>query len=291
ITYTDEDGIATTIDINSIVDDETVTNLVDNGDGTITYTNEEGIAQTVDMASIIAANETNTILALTDGELIYTNEGNDNPNIPLISTDADNAITVGTDGSLFTDTSALTVEPWLVQGTTDKATENDQDIYQMGKVGIGTDDMLGTENPDVALAVNGAILTTSAIYADYVFEDYFEGFSELNKDYTFKSLKEVEDFINRNRHLPGITKIDALCKNQKGEYVINPSELSVQLLEKVEELYLHTIEQQKALEGKDREIKRLRQRQEDKDHEIERLQQQQEAMEERLSRLEKLFKE
>jgi hypothetical protein len=141
----------------------------------------------------------------------------------------------------------------------------------MGNVGIGTDDMLGTTNPDVKLAVNGSILTTNSIYADYVFEDYFEGYSVINKDYSFKSLKEVETFINNNRHLPGITNIDSLAKNEKGEYQINISELSVQVLEKVEELYLHTIDQQKLIESKDKEIEQLKKKQEEMESRMNRL--------------------
>src|SRR5690606_21775112 len=108
---------------------------------------------------------------------------------------------------------------WQVQGGTTQATGNDQNIYQMGRVGIGTDNMPGISDPNIALAVNGSIVTTSSVYADYVFEDYFEGFSELNKDYSFKSLTEVERFINENRHLPGITKIDALRRNKEGDYI------------------------------------------------------------------------
>jgi hypothetical protein len=131
-------------------------------------------------------------------------------------------------------------------------------VSSAGKVGIGTVNMLGTTNANVLLAVNGSIETANSTYADYVFEDYFNGTSELKKDYTFKSIKEVEEFINTNKHLPGITSIKDLRQNDKGEYIFNMSELSIQMLEKVEELYLHTIEQQKQLEAKDKEINQLK---------------------------------
>lgn len=49
----------------------------------------------------------------------------------------------------------------------------------------------------------------------------------------------------KNKHLLGTTGIKDLKKNDKGEYIFNISNLSVQLLEKVEELYLYNIEQQK----------------------------------------------
>ncbi len=55
-----------------------------------------------------AASETNTTLALSAGELVYTNEDADNANVALISTDANNDISAGTDGRLFLD--AITSE-------------------------------------------------------------------------------------------------------------------------------------------------------------------------------------
>ncbi|MCH7403723.1 hypothetical protein ACFOUP_11125 [Belliella kenyensis] len=128
------------------------------------------------------------------------------------------------------------------------------EISPTGRVGIGTNNMLGNTNPAILLAVNGSILTTSSVYADYVFEDYFEGNSSLNKDYSFKSLGEIEEFINQNRHLPGIAKIDELQKNEKGEYIINQTELSIQLLEKIEELFLYSIEQERKMKALDAEM-------------------------------------
>ncbi|MBC8644301.1 hypothetical protein H9W95_10230 [Flavobacterium lindanitolerans] len=105
-------------------------------------------------------------------------------------------------------------------------------VSSTGKVGIGTQNMLGTTNANVLLAVNGSIETANSTYADYVFEDYFNGASELKKDYTFKSIKEVEAFINENKHLPGITSIKDLRQNDKGEYIFNMSELSIQIRKK-----------------------------------------------------------
>ncbi|RKT00459.1 S-layer family protein [Flavobacterium sp. 123] len=78
--------------------------------------------------------QTNTTLALdtTTNILTYTNENSDNPTIDL---------------------STLKIEPWLVQTTTDQATLNTQNIYQMGTVAIGKNEVLA----DVALDVQGAI--------------------------------------------------------------------------------------------------------------------------------------
>jgi len=138
------------------------------------------------------------------------------------------------------------------------ATSNTDDMYVMSNwVGIGTD--AGQSASTERLFVNGTIRTTNSSYADYVFEDYLDGSSKLNSDYKFKSLSEVEKFIKTNKHLPGVTGINDLEKVETG-YAFDISELSIQSLEKIEELYLHTIEQQKQLESKDKKIKQLESR-------------------------------
>ena len=65
LTYTDEDGTATVIDIAAIIDDsETLTSLVDNGDGTMTYTDEDGTANII-----------NTTVEVADGSIDITGDG------------------------------------------------------------------------------------------------------------------------------------------------------------------------------------------------------------------------
>ncbi len=102
-----------------------------------------------------------------------------------------------------------------------------------------------------------AYFTDSNRYADYVFEDYFDGHSTLDPAYKFKSLYEVEKFIIENRHLPGVTSINSLSKNDEGEVSFNLSDLSLQSLEKIEELYLHTIELQKQVDKQKIQIEAL----------------------------------
>ena len=65
-TYTDEDGVAFDID-------ETITSLVDNGDGTFTFTHEDGLTSTIDAASLeTLTTVTNTIVGNTIAT--YTDE-------------------------------------------------------------------------------------------------------------------------------------------------------------------------------------------------------------------------
>lgn len=123
---------------------------------------------------------------------------------------------------------------------------------------------LGTE----ALTVYGKIASTGAInaggsvngsvptYPDYVFQNYYNGNSTLNSNYKFTNLYETEKFIKENHHLPGVTSVNELEKTENG-YSINIGTTATQALEKAEELYLHTIEQQKQIDAQKAQIETL----------------------------------
>ena len=106
--------------------------------------------------------------------------------------------------------------------------------YTGGDVTIG----VSTPNSGAKLTVNGRIASTEvkveAINGpDYVFKE----------DYQLKSISEVEDFIQANNHLPGIPSAKEMAKNgvQLGEF-------NMLLLQKIEELTLYAIEQQKQID-------------------------------------------
>ena len=108
-------------------------------------------------------------------------------------------------------------------------------IDQIGNVGIGT------ENPDSKLTVKGNIHTNEvkvdllgAVAPDYVFY----------KDYNLKTLEDVEGYINTNGHLPNIPSAKDIEKN--GLYL---KEMNLKLLEKIEELTLYTIQQEKEIQS------------------------------------------
>lgn len=92
------------------------------------------------------------------------------------------------------------------------------------------------------LKVNGSIVTTGATYPDYVFEKYFTGNSQIKPDYLFNKLEDTKNFVEKNHHLPGIVSIKDLQKSEGG-YDFDLTQLSIQQLEKIEELYLHLFEQ------------------------------------------------
>jgi len=109
--------------------------------------------------------------------------------------------------------------------------ESPDKLYINGNVGIGTN------MPTEKLSVKGniraqEIKVESANWPDYVFA----------KDYGLPSLGEVETSIRKNGHLPGIPS--ALQVSKEG---ISLGEMNGKLLQKIEELTLYLIEQNKQL--------------------------------------------
>ncbi len=66
-------------------------------------------------------------------------------------------------------------------------------------------------------------------------------------------LKEVEKFIAQNNHLPNIPSATEVVKNG-----IAMDEMVSKLLEKVEELTLYTIQQQREIDALKKEVKQLK---------------------------------
>lgn len=185
----------------------------------------------------------------------------------------DNVVLSSTGGQLKTiSTANLVQEPWNVIGSPagTQATTNTQNIYQTGNVAIGATTIpnvmsgatvLSTPKFHVVgdVSITGKYYTKNSVYADYVFEKYFNGSSDINPNYEFKSLNYVKDFIKANNHLPGVESIADLAKAENG-YTFDMTKLTVQSLEKIEELYIHTIEQQELINKQSNEIEELKAR-------------------------------
>ena len=94
-------------------------------------------------------------------------------------------------------------------------------------------------NGNYLLTVDGEILAegitiqNSTSWPDYVFED----------DYDLRSLEEVDAFVQENKHLPGVPSAKEV------EDGVSVGEMQRVLLEKVEELTLYMIEQDKELDA------------------------------------------
>lgn len=122
-----------------------------------------------------------------------------------------------------------------------------------GKIGIGTKD------PDALLTVKGGIHAQEvvvdlkgAIAPDYVFEEYFLGISSSNPSYRRWSLKEVENYLAKFHHLPGIPSAKTMEKEG-----VDLAQQNLLLLEKIEELTLYLLEQQKELDSLKEKIEQL----------------------------------
>ncbi len=121
------------------------------------------------------------------------------------------------------------------------------DLKVLNKLGIGTDNL-----GEYRLAVDGKIRAERVkVYnsADWEAPDYV-----FDEDYELKSLEEVEQYIKQNKHLPGIPA----GKIQKADGV-DLGEMSTNLLEKIEELTLYIIEQEKKLKQQQKKIEEFRQ--------------------------------
>jgi len=112
-----------------------------------------------------------------------------------------------------------------------------------GNVGIGT------TTPDEKLTVNGTVhakevrLDLTGSLADYVFA----------KDYHLMPLHKVEQYVQTNSHLPDIPS--AVEVKQQG---LSIGEMQNKLLQKIEELTLYAIEQQKEIQTLKVEISELK---------------------------------
>ena len=105
-------------------------------------------------------------------------------------------------------------------------------ILNNGNIGIGT-----TTTGSHKLAVEGSIgarevKVEASGWSDFVFE----------KDYELRPLEEVEEYITENHHLPEIPSEAEVT--EKG---INLGEMNAKLLQKIEELTLYLIEQNKRM--------------------------------------------
>ncbi|MEC3965375.1 hypothetical protein VM932_07800, partial [Muricauda sp. SYSU M86414] len=122
----DEDGNPTNIDLTAAVEAvETVTTLVDNGDGTLSYTDEDGNPTNIDLTAAVEAVETVTTLVDNgDGTFAYANENNVSTNFNTTA----KPIIVTTDESFDIDVSHYTI---ILNDTNPPSTDLNVDIVNL----------------------------------------------------------------------------------------------------------------------------------------------------------------
>lgn len=116
-------------------------------------------------------------------------------------------------------------------------------ITNLGYIGIGT------VNPGYKLDVCGTIRAKEIKVdmlggCDFVFAD----------DYKLMDLNKLEEFVTRNKHLPEIASEKEMIKNG-----LEMKEFQMKLLQKIEELTLYTIEQNKKLERQNKKSEKQEQ--------------------------------
>ena len=114
-------------------------------------------------------------------------------------------------------------------------------LITSGNVGIGT------ENPQNKLDVNGTIrakeILVESNWADFVFK----------RNYKLPTLREVEEHIKEKGTLPNVPSEEEVKANG-----ISVGKTNALLLQKIEELTLYVIQQQKAMEQQQKEIEELK---------------------------------
>lgn len=172
-----------------------------------------------------------------DGTLNTTPTGVNNPNPGL------RTITMG-NNNLFFNTSLSDFN----SGTTGS-----------GRIYIGNSTLFPvlSNNPtsisEYRLLVEGGILTekvkvalrSTANWADYIFAD----------DYKLTPLNELESFIKKNKHLPGIESVETLLNEG-----LDIGKMQARQMAKIEELTLYIIQQNKDIEGLKTQVKTLLER-------------------------------
>lgn len=112
-------------------------------------------------------------------------------------------------------------------------------ISSDGHVSIGPRKLLSGPHTDAYLTVDGKIVSTSCYvtqlnWADFVFET----------DYKLPSLTEIENYYLINKHLPNIPSAKEVAENG-----IDIGEMNKLLLQKIEELTILMVQQEKRIKG------------------------------------------
>jgi hypothetical protein len=121
------------------------------------------------------------------------------------------------------------------------------DTETNGKIYIGSNATYPSTTGNYRLFVEGGILTekvkvslrSSANWADYVFDE----------NYKLMPLKEVSKYVSENKHLPGVDSAKEIAENG-----LDLAAMQSKHMEKIEELTLYIIEQDKKIEAQNQAL-------------------------------------
>lgn len=145
----------------------------------------------------------------------------------------DNLVTFGTSIRSITESESSNIYGMQFFTQESHGTGQTEKLRIQGNGNVG----IGTTKPDSKLTVAGNIhaqevkVTVNA-GADFVFEN----------DYNLPSLDSVDKFIKKHNHLPEIASAEVMKKEG-----LNLSEMNIKLLQKMEEMTLYMIEQNKQI--------------------------------------------
>ncbi|TKC56598.1 hypothetical protein FBD94_23075 [Pedobacter hiemivivus] len=120
----------------------------------------------------------------------------------------------------------------------DKNSISQFEIFNNGNAFFGGDVGIGTTTPKEKLSVNGKIRAREVKVENTNWPDYV-----FTQSYRLPPLQETEKHIKEKGHLPGIPSAAEVKANG-----IDLGEMNAKLLQKIEELTLHLIEQNKIIE-------------------------------------------
>ena len=120
------------------------------------------------------------------------------------------------------------------------------------------------------------VKVTNTPTADFVFE----------KDYNLPTLKSIEKYIKEKKHLPEIASAKEMGKNG-----VNVGNFQIQLLQKIEELTLYTIDQEKKLKTQRENFEQQQEEINSQKEEIEELKKQNSEIKELKALVQKLLKD
>ncbi len=134
--------------------------------------------------------------------------------------------------------------PLVFKNTGDVLLASPRNTIKSGNVGIGT-----VNTSLYKLAVEGTIgarkvVVTQASWADYVFE----------KDYRLPTMQELEQFISKHKHLPGVPSAEEIEQNG-----IDLGDMQKIHMEKIEELTLYMIALKKENELLKKKLEKIEQ--------------------------------